>query len=242
MNYRKNNKGSACVEATIVMPIFIMAMISVYCMAKCNMAKLMVYEAVAESAEYGAEYMYIDSVVAAITASFADSYIDDAEITRYIEGGANGISFLGSYVDGDELVVRATYTLKLSLPLLPTLSRRETIELRQKGYVGYKEDEKETEEKAEYVYVTDNQEVYHGSRLCTYLTLSVSGCNKKEAKKEGYEPCSFCGGYDTEYVYITNRGEKYHSDRRCSGLKRTVHRVKKEEVGELGGCSRCVKD
>ena len=242
MNYRKNNIGSACVEATIVVPIFIMAMISVYCMAKCHMAQLMVYEAVAESTEYGAEYMYIDSVGAAIAVSFADRYMDDAVITRYIEGGANGINFLGSYVDGDELVVRATYKLKLSIPLLPTLSRRETIELRQKGYVGYKEDEKESKEKTEYVYVTENREVYHSSRLCTYLTLSVSGCNKKEAKKEGYEPCSFCGGYDTEYVYITNQGKKYHSDRRCSGLKRTVRRVKREEVGDLGGCSRCVRD
>lgn len=56
-----------------------------------------------------------------------------------------------------------------------------------------------------------------------------------------YHSCEKCVGSNTSpsVVYITDQGEKYHSSSRCSGLKRMVRLVKKSETAHRHICSRC---
>lgn len=99
----------------------------------------------------------------------------------------------------------------------------------------------------EIVYVTETGTVYHKSRNCTYLLLSVrqvSADGVKERKNQwgrAYGPCARCAcGVMPEFVYITDEGECYHYSSGCSGLKRTVHAATLAEVqGKYRSCSRC---
>jgi hypothetical protein len=237
------NRGSASLEATLVLPLFIAVMVAVYCMGRCRMAELFIYEAVVESAEYMAESRYINKTQVITPGMVFSDYVDDAEIIeKYVKNGVDGISFLGSYVNSDgEVVVKAKYTLNVDMPFIPTLSKERTVTVKQKGYTGYTtKGNSDDTDSDKYVYVTENREVYHSSRSCTYLSLSISMSKLSVAKGSGYKACEFCGSECGDTVYITDYGESYHSRRNCSGLKRTVSRVKLSEVENLGGCSRCV--
>jgi hypothetical protein len=239
----KKNRGSASLEATLVMPVFIAVMVAVYCMGRCRLAELHIYEAVVESAEYMAENSYINKTGIIAPGSVFSGYVDDTElVNRYVKNGMKGISFLGSYVNTDgEVVVKASYTLSVDMPFIPALTKKRSITVKQKGYTGYEKAEAATDTDCTYVYVTETGTVYHSTRSCTYLTLSVRMTNLTAAKNSSYKECDLCGADSTDVVYVTTYGDCYHSRRNCSGLKRTVSRVKLSEVLNLGGCSRCVK-
>lgn len=233
----KLNKGSAAVEASLVIPVFLFAMVYVYLMLQCILAEQVVYEAAAETAEYLAEISYLgDGTVAAAYMKFPD-YVDETEtVERYIKGGCNGIHFLGSEsLDENQMVV-------LSVSYQTKYAGERSYVIKKRAYVGNDNDKtEETEEEAadEYVYVTENQSVYHMTRRCSYLMLAIQPATMQQAKNKGYEACEFCGAQCDEAVYITEQGMKYHSSNLCSGLKRTVYRKKKSEVGNLNPCSRC---
>jgi hypothetical protein len=171
-----------------------------------------------------------------------EDYVDDSELVeKYVKNGMDGISFLGSYVDlDDNVVVKVNYTLQVNMPFIPTLDKARTVTIKQKGYTGYS-GTYDSGSDCEYVYVTENREVYHITRSCTYLALSIGMKKLADAKASGYRACEFCGSSCDTYVYVTNYGDCYHSRKNCSGLKRTVSRVKRSEVKDLGGCSRCTK-
>ena len=243
----KLNKGSAVVEATLVMPVFLFSMLAVFCMCRCKLAEGVIYEAAAETAEYMAEYAYVSDSNALLPQMIMPGYIDDKEIVeRSIEGGISGIDFWGTVGkdNNDYVVLCVNYKLDIDRPLLPKLVKKKRIIIKQRAYIGEGENHgrKECDNKDKYVYVTDNRDVYHESRACTHLTLSIHTASRKTAKSKGYTACEFCGNKCTETVFVTDEGRRYHSDKNCSGLKRTVYRVKLSETGGLPGCSRCAED
>ena len=238
-----DDKGSAVVEATVAAPLFLMFFLCLYMMCMAKQAEACVYEAAVETAEYTAESAYLNET-AALAVPFVKfaSYVDDEQlINRYISGGSSGVSFLGTYIDNGYLYLRVSYSIVVSAPLMPKLSRFKTYTIKQRIYDGRgKRTEEEEGDKDEgYVYITDNKEVYHESRTCTYLTLSIHGSSLLSAQSLGYEPCEFCGDGSPDYVYITDEGDKYHTGMHCSGLKRTVYRIKKSDAGGIPPCSRC---
>ncbi|MBR4515066.1 MAG: pilus assembly protein [Lachnospiraceae bacterium] len=238
-----NNKGSAVVEAVVGAPLFLMLFLCLYMMCMAKQAEACVYEAAVETAEYTAESAYI-SEAAALAVPFVkfSSYVDDEDLVeRYISGGKSGVNFLGTYTDDGYLYMRVSYTVVVNTPLMPKLERFRTYVIKQRIYdgAGKKEGEEAGEAEESYVYITDNKEVYHESRSCTHLSLSIHGASLSEAKDAGYKPCEFCGAKASEYVYITDEGDKYHCGMNCSGLKRTVYRIKKSEAGGIPPCSRC---
>ena len=90
--YIKLNRGSAVVEATLIMPVFLFSMLAVFYMCRCKLAEGVIYEAAAETAEYMAEYAYISDVDALLPQVIMPGYIDDKEIIENsIEGGIKGI-------------------------------------------------------------------------------------------------------------------------------------------------------
>lgn len=103
------------------------------------------------------------------------------------------------------------------------------------------------EEAERMVYVTENGTVYHLSRSCTHLDLSISTVAAKEVHKtmntfgNGYRECEICGGRFSaqDTFYITKEGDCYHTSLACSGLKRTIYAVPISQVGDKRPCSRC---
>ncbi len=238
-----NNKGSAVVEATVVVPLFLMFFVCLYMMCMAKQAEACVYEAAVETAGYTAETAYLNET-AALAVPFAKfaSYADDERLLdRYISGGKHGVNFLGTYIADGYLYLRVSYTVVVNTPLMGRLSRFKTYTIKQRIYDGRgKASEGEADDKDErYVYITDNKEVYHESRSCTYLTLSIHGASVSEAKSLSYTPCEYCGKNSADYVYITDEGSKYHTGMHCSGLKRTVYRIKKSDAAGIPPCSRC---
>lgn len=99
----------------------------------------------------------------------------------------------------------------------------------------------------ELVYVTENGEVYHTSSKCTYLDLSIYDVRQSELSSQRnvyggrYHSCEKCGSgtTKTDTFYVTEKGDKYHVSLSCGGLTRTIKLVKKSEVGNAHLCSRC---
>lgn len=97
----------------------------------------------------------------------------------------------------------------------------------------------------EIVYITPEGTVYHKSRSCTYLKLSISAVDmdflEEMRNKSGaiYYSCESCGSHCQNTVYITQYGTRYHATLQCSKLKRTILAVPISEAGGRGGCSKC---
>lgn len=99
------------------------------------------------------------------------------------------------------------------------------------------------------VYITDCASVYHESRDCTHLSLSVRKAMMEEVihlrnnNGERYQACEKCvgkeeiSGYCT--VYVAKEGDCFHEKRECPGLKRTVYAISENKKSEYRPCSRC---
>lgn len=239
-----NNKGMAVVEATLILPIFIFGVLAVYHMIQCKITENIIYDATVETAEYISELGYINRDNIYVPELYFSSYVDEEDmIDRYVVGGVDGIDFWGSDFElkDEYFSLQVNYTIKISVPFIPELKIKKSISVTQRYYVGDVEDgDGEGGKKDVYVYITDNMEAYHSTRLCTHLNLSVEIVPFEEAITTGYEPCEYCGYEDSGLVIITDYGDKYHSNPHCSGLKRTIYRVKLSEIGGIPGCTRCV--
>lgn len=232
-----NNRGSVALEASLTVPLFLLAMVYLFLVFQCVLAETLVYEAAAQTAEYVAEASYIGPCSQAVAYLKFPGYIDEEEtVSRYIKGGIKGVSFLGSTMLDEEsyVVLRVSYETKY-------VGKR-TFTIRKRAYTGEMQ-KQQTDEKGgedeKYVYVTDYQSVYHLTRNCTYLSLKIRPSTLSQAENQGYHACAFCGDACGHLVYVTEEGECYHSRLTCSGLKRTVYRKKKSEVEGLGACTRC---
>ena len=73
------NQGSASLEATLVMSVFLLAMVSLFWMAQSVLAEAQVYEAAAETAEYMAEIAYLGAADTAVAYLRFPKYADEKE-------------------------------------------------------------------------------------------------------------------------------------------------------------------
>ena len=238
MKYRNNN-GSASLEASLTIPVFILAMVYLYLVFQSVITDMIVYEAAAETVEYMAEYSYIDTCSLLVPELKFKEYVDDeSRVSQYVKGGVGGIHFWGSTMLDEEGYV----TLRLQYDTRFAGERKFSI--RKRAYIGMKTQNHEdtSEDFEEYVYVTDYESVYHITKTCSHLKLTIHQASHAYAEKNGYHPCGFCGEKHEDIVYVTKEGDSYHSDMNCSGLKRTVHRKKKSEVQGLSACTRCGRE
>lgn len=125
--------------------------------------------------------------------------------------------------------------------------RAVTQQVTVRGWSGYTGESFNEGVQEELVYVTPEGDVFHRSRDCTYLLLSVRTASSEKLDEirnlsgGRYRPCEYCvgNGRPRGTIYITDYGTSYHNTRSCQGLKRTVMRVPLSRTGGLPGCSRC---
>ncbi len=241
---RGNNKGSATLEAALVMPLFIFAILVLFHGIRLRMTEAIIYEAASETVEYMAELSYLEECNYLVPKMRIGEYVDNKGLVEsYIADGLDGISFLGSeYLDEDGYVsLRVSYQVEINVPFIGDLSGERSYIIRQKAYKGIGNDQVEGQlsDSDVYVYITDNREAYHTTRACTHLDLSITPMAINKAKEKGYTLCEFCQDVGGNSVLVTSYGNRYHTTTDCSGLRRTVYRVKKSQVEELGECMRC---
>lgn len=156
---------------------------------------------------------------------------------------------MGEEIPGSEELIRLMNmeTIESPFPILAAPKAALEVKCVIKPWTGYdvtRGEERQKEE--EIVFMTDHGEVYHRSRNCTHLTLSVQAAPFSEIKgkrNEGgsrYTPCEQCGdnGFAT-VVYITSHGSRYHFSLGCRGLKRTVRAVYLSQIPGVPSCSKC---
>ena len=137
----------------------------------------------------------------------------------------------------------------VSLPFLSVPSGRRLITRRAvvRAWVGYTGETFQKDAGEELVYITPDGTVYHKTRDCSYLRLSIRLLSYESLQDERnlsgsrYTPCIYCvrPGRTGGIVYITNHGTSYHSSMGCRGLKRTVMAVPLSGVEGRNCCSSC---
>lgn len=166
-------------------------------------------------------------------------------VERYVTAGSGGVYLIsGDLLDEEGFInFQVVYQVQIPVPLLQDLSVTIRHQIRQKAYTGYVPSGENGNENDRYVYVTEYGIVYHTTRSCSHLQLTIQPVTKN-ALYQNYgnlEPCEYCGERETDMYYVTEYGERYHTSTQCTGLKRTIERVSFREVSGLAPCSECGK-
>lgn len=243
---KRCRSASLTVEASLVLPMFLFAMILVTYIGqliKCqdDMNWALTRVAREASAEYGAT----ESDLLKSSAWYL------AKLNVYVKGTGLGISFAESHFmeKDDEIDLVVTYTMKTPFSLFSLKPIRVQQRVHTRAFTGVEERGNTGPCEDENVYITETGRVYHRTTSCTYLKLSISqvcGADLDLLRNESggkYRSCDKCTKgkvleSDTK-IWITNFGDRYHTVVSCSGLKRYIREVKLSEVGTRTPCSKC---
>lgn len=243
MKYR----GTATIEACLVMPMVLFFMLAMGELIMMLFAEAHIHQSLGDAAEYCALQSYLlrgttdtgGQLVeqGMLNYQFHQNLLQDTYVEKLVEHGKNGILITRERdgINSKIFYAKARYLIKIPIPLFGNYERGITDVIKQKAFLGYsKEEQGDT-----YVYITPNQSVYHLKRSCTYL--SVETTTMASGNTGSYHSCGFCGRRenDTGTMYVSRSTNTYHYRRDCSGLKRTIYRVQLREVQGLGVCSRC---
>ncbi len=260
-NRRKKNRGIArcicpkallTVEAAVVLPFFVCFMVFVLYFFRV----LQVQAGVGQALQYAgrrtaAEYNKEESVGEGFGLLKAELFFR-AQLkkqncpTQYVSHGIAGISLLQSDFSGNYVELKAVYRMKLPIAMLGEIQYRIVQEAKCRKWTGYQPGQ-DRQENDTWLYYTEYGTVYHASRSCTHLDLSIRGVSYAQAgssrNKSGgkYHKCEKCGSGVTSrsMVYITDYGDRYHGSLACSGLKRMIYMIRKSKAFGKRMCKKC---
>jgi len=248
--------GSLTVEAAMVLPLFLFAIIAVLYIIQIIYTYDILQQGLVNTAKVVSAYAYQDDYKEELFyLEFLNNLDFDYLSDSAVIGGFYGIDFSETNFDEEsqriDLIINYRVKNVIDIFNIPYLSIHQCVSA--KAWTGYRDPESnsDVESGAITVYVTENGRVYHSSKSCTHLDLSIrmvifsqveSLRNENGAK---YYGCEKCCRHDEispgEQVYITDSGTNYHSELSCSGLKRTIYEVLLDEQMTLPPCSRCAK-
>lgn len=248
-NQLKKDSASMTVEAALVLPIFLFAMITIAYlgqMIKCQDEIQWALTRVAReaSAEYGAGQSSLYK---------SRSYYQ-MQINRYIKHTGISISLLESRIltENDEIDLIASYKIQSPFPAVPVAACRFRQRVHTRAFTGVGRRDGGREKADCVVYVTETGRVYHRRRECTYLKLSISQIKYQDVgsmRNEGggrYKPCERCCRdrklFAQTSIWIANYGDRFHTSRSCSGIKRSIREIPISEVGKRTPCSKCGRE
>lgn len=257
-------KASMTIEACLVLPFFLFAFLNIISIVEIyrlqgNMSAAM-HDTAKRMAVYGYEYRQIRGGSAGAAESLGLTYLYAAGSVRtklgeaYLDnsplaGGASSISWLRSSVmrSDDCIDLVAEYCIEPPAAVVGYQPRVLYNRIRTRAWTGYDNAAHGADGIADdkIVYITQDGSVYHRSRDCGYLKLSIAAVDRnfldtqRNQDNAKYYPCGECGGSCGNIVYITNYGNRYHSTLGCSGLKRTIMAVPISEAGGRSACNKC---
>ena len=254
-------QASVTVEASLVFPIFLCAFVCFISLAQMVLIETEMHHAVSQTAKIYAKQQSIsfvsgmleegskkrenDKGKGKVEGIFYSVYDGGSLCENMVEGGRRGIKLSSSISSGQEVCLKAEYTLKISVPFFSAVRfYRKTIVKRRmfSGYVKHS-GENDAAEGNQIVYVAENGIVYHKNPQCSHIYLRISGSMGIQGilHSSKYGACEKCihKGTVPTVLFITKYGDCYHSTLACSGLKRTVKTVRMKDVNGLRPCSRC---
>ena len=244
MNRSKRKEGSLTIEAAVILPLFMMGLltlVSVLFMSNvCQRIQASLLLEAQKLAMQGEREQGL--TLSSVREDFIGS-LTEGDI-RFIENGSDGIDMTGSSIDDGEYI-----RLCLSCDLVPLTGFFKVLKIPFERtclvhvWCGY---ENGLFPDGEYVYITDDSDVYHRDRNCSHIRLTINEVSSKQAASmrnndgKRYRPCEIChGSLSDGKLYITPEGDRYHRNITCSGLKRTVRAVSPAAVKNRRPCSRC---
>lgn len=245
-NKKESKTASLTVEASLVLPIFLFAMILIGYLGQMIRCQDEVQGALTRlareaSAEYGASQ----------SDRWKSRTYYMAKLNTYIEGAGGTITFLDSHLmeENDEIDLVAEYfvTPPFSIMGLGNFHFRQRVHTR--AFTGVDRRSKGNLQGDTIVYITDTGSVYHRKLSCTYLKLSISQVFYEDLaflRNRGggkYKACEKCCQHKEPHarseIWITNYGDRYHMSHSCSGLKRSIREIRLSEAGSRTPCSKC---
>ena len=257
-------KASLTIEAAIVIPMFmffVLAIVSFALIISLQLDIQIQMEDTARTLSKKAYYLEKKDMTqeglntltlgASVISGELKSKLDNSRIV----GGAGGVNTLLSTYDADTGEIDIVLNYKYSLPFLPDKIAKIALSQRSvsRAWIGRELDEDgadggtNSDSDSTKVYVTETGSVYHTSKECSYLDLSIRNVDGSEVdslrNKSGgkYYCCPLCvkNQEASGTVYITDYGENWHTSLGCSGLKRTINEVDLSDVEGMKPCSKC---
>jgi hypothetical protein len=271
----KKNQGSLTVEATLVLPVFIYAIMAFIYFLQIIYIQEEIQAGITEVAKYASEYAYIYENVRSkgIGEVEDENYLFNAidsltnttffktKLKEYVSvekldnsciyGGFNGITMAGSsFMKKDKIIdIVVNYTINIPSIFFHIKNRKIVQRVRTRGLVGSSRIGKNSEDDDRIVYITKTGTIYHLTKECTHLKLSITPVRSdrvKNLRNQGggkYKECPLCKNKSIKgalgIVYITNYGDCYHTSLNCSGLKRSIICIPLSKVKNRRQCERC---
>ncbi len=249
---KRKLSASMTVEAAMSLPLYMFFFISLLCLIKMFDDISKIDASLCRSASAISTYAAAGTLASEDTA-LASTVLSDGYAVMMLKKDAPDISaslLRSSVMKASDIVdLRADYQLKPALNFfkLPGLSM--TSRAYAKAWTGYDAEGSVTDgsDEERIVYITETGKVYHLSRSCSHLNLTIiaikNGTQDSYRNKSGekYTACALCGKAPASQssIYITSEGNSYHSSLSCSALKRTIYEIPISEVGSRKACSLC---
>ena len=247
---RARAKASYTVEACVVIPMMITAMVFMLFFMKI----MEVQSGIQRSIDLASRTVATccdteDEPDTMLGEAKASAYLligNNGVPTRYISGGILGIDFSESTANDNYINLRANYNIKFPVGLMGHFRFHMTNQSKNRKWIGFDPDENAWD--GQYVYITKSGVAYHTTTDCPYLRPSTKPVNlkdvgdKRNESEHKYYPCESCDAarLKSGTVYIADYGEAYHSTLSCKALKRSIHKVLLENVKDTHRpCVKC---
>lgn len=245
--------GSFTLEAAVILPMLACFFVSILFFFRVMQVQLEVQQALDDTGRRLAVYLAGDNSgslaeYAAAGILFQKELKGSKTVSEYVRGGLAGITLFDSEFSADQIHLRASYRIRLPVRIFWIWEVKIAQRADCRKWTGWKEQSEDVEE--DLVYITETGTVYHTTKSCTHLTLSIRSVTIGEIpwlrneNGDKYRECMICmdKNISSGQLYITNQGDCYHSDLGCSGLKRTIYTVRLSEVEGRRPCRKCATE
>lgn len=236
-----NEVGSITIEASIVLPIFLFAFLSLLSIFRIINVYENVFFSLVQTSDDVVKQIYLeqnfskdknievnDLLVYSLAVANLNKYLDKSDI--------NDINLFDVRYckETNEIDLKVICNVKVEVPFFKENVKFTVSNIRQKLFDGY--DYKN--DKEEYVLVAlSSQNVYHINQNCSHIKRKILKISKDSIKK--YSKCKLCGNKESNNYYITSDGNCYHTSISCSSLKRMIIFINKKDLGNRRLCERC---
>lgn len=247
---QRSKKGSFTLEAACIIPLTAAFLAFILCFFRVLTVETEVYTALNYAGRQAAA-MGHTSGNELLGLSVAEGFFltklrESKTAAACLKGTDALLAVSGSSQDEEYYTLSADYSIPLPVPFFLIHEVPVHQEVKSRKWIG---SVASREEKA-YVYVTETGTVYHVTKKCTYLDLSIREIKSTEIEvlrnKNGhkYYECDRCvaKNTDSKHWYVTDYGDCFHSSLQCSGLKRTITVRLREEVTDKRPCSKCTRE
>ena len=241
-------KASMTIEAALVLPTFLFAMLSLISIFNVMKLKGCMDVAVAEagneiSIENYGEYVG-DLLVPVYIRMKIDTFLNKNLSKEDIDKLSDYIFVTDiSFTEEENIVAfRVDYKVIPDFGMLGLIPVKLHTTYYGYSWLGYES----TEESEKMVFISKNASVYHLDKDCTYLNIEIRQVpySSLEEYRNGsgkkYGVCGFCKSLPNNgTIYITSEGENYHTIETCIGLTRSIYTVPLSTVSDKRSCTRC---